>query len=50
MPSDDIIGRAERGVYRTAPAHVFELHQIVEAHRLLESGTARGKIVVRAPS
>jgi NADPH:quinone reductase-like Zn-dependent oxidoreductase len=50
IPFQDIVARAERGVYRTAPAHVFEFHQIVEAHRLIESGAARGKIVVRAPS
>lgn len=50
IPFQDIVACAERGVYRTAPAHVFELHQIVEAHRLIESGAARGKIVVRAPS
>jgi NADPH:quinone reductase len=47
VPFGDFVARAERGVYRTAPAHVFEFDQIVEAHRLMESGTARGKIVVR---
>jgi len=50
IPFSDFVARAERGVYRTAPAHIFNFDQIVEAHRLLESGEARGKIVVRAPS
>jgi len=49
IPFGDFIARAERGVYKVAPAHVFEFGQIVEAHRLMESGNARGKIVVVAP-
>jgi NADPH:quinone reductase-like Zn-dependent oxidoreductase len=35
--------------YDAAPAHVFTFEQIVEAHRLMESGEARGKIVVSTP-
>ena len=50
IPFADFVARADRGVYRSAPAHVFAFDQIVDAHRLMESGTARGKIVVRAPS
>jgi NADPH:quinone reductase len=49
IPFGEFVARAERGSYHAAPAHVFEFHQIVEAHRLMESGQARGKIVVRAP-
>ncbi len=49
IPFSDFVARAERGVYRTAPAHIFDFDQLVEAHRLMESGEARGKIVVRAP-
>jgi NADPH:quinone reductase-like Zn-dependent oxidoreductase len=49
IPFGDFIARAERGVYKAAPAHVFDFSQIVEAHRLIESGNARGKIVVVAP-
>ena len=49
IPFDEIIERAERGEYRVSPAHVFDFKDIVHAHRLLESGDARGKIVVRAP-
>jgi NADPH:quinone reductase-like Zn-dependent oxidoreductase len=46
LPFADFVSRAERGEYRGAPAHVFEFDQIVAAHRLMESGAARGKIVV----
>jgi NADPH:quinone reductase-like Zn-dependent oxidoreductase len=49
IPFGDFIARAERGMYRVGPAHVLEFGQIVEAHRLMESGNARGKIVVVAP-
>jgi NADPH:quinone reductase-like Zn-dependent oxidoreductase len=47
IPFTDLVEKAERGVYRAAPAHVFDFSQIVEAHRLMESGNALGKIVVR---
>ncbi|MEO7731017.1 MAG: zinc-binding dehydrogenase [Kofleriaceae bacterium] len=47
IPLQAIVAAAARGRYRTSPAHVFEFAQIIEAHRLLESGEARGKIVVR---
>ena len=40
---------ATRRTPRTRPAHVFEFADIVAAHRLIESGEARGKIVVRGP-
>jgi NADPH:quinone reductase-like Zn-dependent oxidoreductase len=49
IPFADFVARAERGVYRAAPAHVFAFEEIVDAHRLMESGEARGKIVVLAP-
>jgi NADPH:quinone reductase-like Zn-dependent oxidoreductase len=49
IPFADFVSRVERGVYRAAPAHVFDFTQIVEAHRLMESGAALGKIVVRTP-
>jgi len=50
IPFADFIACAEAGAYPCVPAHVFDFEQIVEAHRLLESGEARGKIVVRAPN
>jgi len=49
IPFADFIARAERGVYKTTPAHVFDFARIVEAHQLIESGNARGKIVVVTP-
>jgi NADPH:quinone reductase-like Zn-dependent oxidoreductase len=33
--------------YAAAPAHVFAFDRIADAHRLMESGTGEGKIVVR---
>ncbi len=47
IPFQDFVTRAEAGIYRVKPAHVFDFEQIVDAHRLLESGAARGKIVIR---
>jgi NADPH2:quinone reductase len=49
IPFADFAARADRVASPCAPAHVFEFEEIVEAHRLMESGAARGKIVVRAP-
>jgi NADPH:quinone reductase-like Zn-dependent oxidoreductase len=49
IPFADFVARADRGSYRASPAHVFPFEQIVEAHRLVESGAARGKIVVSTP-
>ena len=49
IPFAEFIARAEQGIYKTSPAHVFEFERIVDAHRLMESGAARGKIVVVTP-
>jgi NADPH:quinone reductase-like Zn-dependent oxidoreductase len=49
IPFAEFVERAARGVYRAKPAHVFEFGQIVEAHRLMDAGEARGKMVVLAP-
>lgn len=49
IPFRAFVASAERGEYRAAPAHVFDFEQIVQAHQLMESGAARGKIVVRVP-
>jgi NADPH:quinone reductase-like Zn-dependent oxidoreductase len=46
IPFARIVERATRGIYRSSPAHVFAFDRIVDAHRLVESGAARGKIVV----
>ncbi|PRC92432.1 zinc-binding dehydrogenase [Solimicrobium silvestre] len=47
IPFQDIVDRVAQGVYRAAPAHVFAFSEIREAHRLVESGQANGKIVIR---
>jgi len=47
IPFQQIIERAADGLYKAEPAAVFGLDQLPEAHRLLESGLANGKIVVR---
>jgi len=47
VPFQHFADCAATGIYRARPAHVFDFEQIVDAHRLLESGQARGKIVVR---
>lgn len=49
IPFQQFADDAARGVLRARPAHVFEFADIVAAHRLIESGEARGKIVVRGP-
>ena len=47
IPFQDIVDRVAQGVYRASPARVFEFGDIREAHRLVESGQANGKVVVR---
>ena len=42
-----IVDRVAAGSYKAKPAKVFKLDEIREAHRLMESGQANGKIVVR---
>ena len=46
IPFQKIVDRAEAGVYKAKPARVFRFDQIREAHRLVESGEANGKVVV----
>jgi NADPH:quinone reductase-like Zn-dependent oxidoreductase len=46
IPFQTIVDRVESGDYRWTPAHIYRLDQIQEAHRLMESGRAEGKIVV----
>jgi NADPH:quinone reductase-like Zn-dependent oxidoreductase len=47
VPMQEIVDRVARGDYKADPAHVFLFAQIPEAHRLMESNGALGKIVVR---
>jgi NADPH2:quinone reductase len=49
IPFAEFVARAGCGAYLAAPAHIFRFEQIVEAHRLMESGSTRGKIVVSTP-
>jgi len=47
IPFQTIANRAAAGAYQAKPARVFDFDEIREAHRLLESGGAGGKMVVR---
>ena len=47
IPFQTIVERAAAGVYKARPARVFAFDQLPDAHRLMESSRANGKIVVR---
>ena len=49
VPLQTIVDRVAAGTYRAKPVKVFSFDQIQEAHRLMESNRANGKIVVLAP-
>lgn len=46
VPFQHIVDRVASGRYQAKPARVFKFGEIREAHRLLESGQANGKVVV----
>jgi NADPH:quinone reductase-like Zn-dependent oxidoreductase len=46
VPIQAIAEKAEQGVFAARPARVFAFDQIVEAHRVMDSGKAGGKLVV----
>jgi NADPH:quinone reductase len=46
VPFQEIVDKAGRGVLAAKPVRVFKFDQIVEAHRLMDSGRAGGKLVV----
>ena len=46
IPLAEMIAKAENGTYQAKPARVFGFEDIVEAHRLMESGQAGGKMTV----
>jgi len=46
IPMQAIVERIENGTYKAKPARVFRFEEIRDAHRLMESGAANGKIVV----
>ncbi|HEY6336199.1 MAG TPA: zinc-binding dehydrogenase [Alphaproteobacteria bacterium] len=47
IPFQTFVDRVADGSYRAKPARVFRFEEIREAHRLMESNQAGGKIVVR---
>jgi NADPH:quinone reductase-like Zn-dependent oxidoreductase len=47
IPFQAIVDRVAKDVYKARPAQVFPFDEIQAAHRLMESGQANGKIVVR---
>src|SRR6516165_6370308 len=46
IPLAEMIGKAEAGLYRAKPARIFGFDDIVEAHTVMESGLAGGKMTV----
>ena len=46
IPLQKIIENVELGKYRANPSRIFRFEEIKEAHKLMESNKARGKIVV----
>ena len=46
VPLQTIVERVAQGTYKAKPARVFKFDEIQEAHRLMESNQANGKIVV----
>ena len=47
IPFQGIVDRVTSGAYKAKPARTFGFEEIREAHRLMESNEANGKIVVR---
>jgi NADPH:quinone reductase-like Zn-dependent oxidoreductase len=47
IPFQAIVDRVAGGAYKAKPARVFRFEEIQDAHRLMESNRAGGKIVVR---
>jgi NADPH:quinone reductase-like Zn-dependent oxidoreductase len=46
IPMQRIVDSAAEGIYRAKPVKVFPFEQLPDAHRLMESNQANGKIVV----
>ncbi|MFI2765717.1 zinc-binding dehydrogenase [Streptomyces echinatus] len=46
VPLEAIYAKVESGTYPARPARVFRFHEIVEAHRVMEAGSALGKMTV----
>ena len=46
VPLQEIAGKASRGQLKAKPSHVFRFDEIREAHRVMETNQANGKVVV----
>jgi hypothetical protein len=46
LPFQDIVDRSGRQKYQAKPARVFRFEEVQEAHRVMESNQANGKLVV----
>jgi NADPH:quinone reductase-like Zn-dependent oxidoreductase len=46
IPLQSIVDKVQAGEYRARPSRVFAFEDIAEAHRIMESGRAGGKLVV----
>jgi NADPH:quinone reductase-like Zn-dependent oxidoreductase len=46
IPFQDIVTKAEAGVYQAKPSRAFAFEEIADAQRMMESGQAGGKLVV----
>jgi NADPH:quinone reductase-like Zn-dependent oxidoreductase len=46
VPFQEIVTKAESGVYQAKPSRVFAFDEIAAAHRVMEAGQAAGKLVV----
>jgi NADPH:quinone reductase len=47
IPFQTIVDRVAAGTYKAKPVKIFRFEDIAEAHRLMESNQANGKIVIR---
>jgi NADPH:quinone reductase-like Zn-dependent oxidoreductase len=47
VPMQTVVERVATGAYKAKPAKVFRFEEIREAHRLMDSSQANGKIVVK---
>jgi NADPH:quinone reductase-like Zn-dependent oxidoreductase len=49
VPLQTIVDRVQAGQYKAQPVKVFHFSEVQDAHRLMESNQANGKIVVSVP-
>ena len=47
IPLQTIVGKVQAGDYIARPSRVFAFEEVAEAHRIMESGHAGGKLVVK---